>query len=259
MSRFALRAVLSAVASLASLVCLAPSAGATCRIEPFGDSITYGWSSAIGGYRAQLVASPPIVGGYLLPIQMVGAQNDVASFPNLTALNQQYHSSVPGWRIDQLWGAVETNYPVYPGFTPPGIVLVHAGTNDIIQGWDAGTAGVRLTELLTALGLKYPAAKIIVALIVPFGPYVNVGYGVQDGAELNARAAAYNAQIPGVVAGLNAVQPYGIPRYFTVDMSSSFPIEHLQIDGVHPDDVGYAAMATRWRGMISYVASWYGC
>ena len=262
MSRRTARRLATLVATLTFVLVftLAPAARAQCRIEPFGDSITYGWGSFYvpGGYRTDLVGSWPIINGAPHPIQMVGAQAELISAPNLVPLNQHYHSGFPGYTNQQLLGQAFLPYPVFsplPYSAPPGIVLVHAGTNDIRLGDDAFTAAWWLTQLLTQIGNKYPGAKIIVAKIIPFGPVV---LGSPTGGLLNLTVATYNAQIDGIVQGLNSLQPNRIPRYFVADMST-FPAAYLNSDGIHPTDLGYLEIANRWRNALQYVMTYYGC
>ncbi|WP_437568131.1 GDSL-type esterase/lipase family protein [Sorangium sp. So ce542] len=253
MLRSSVRSLFIALACLAAFALSSASARATCRIEPFGDSITQGVGSAVGGYRYALVTWPPLVGGSPLAIQMVGAQIDT-TFPGLVVANQHYHSGVPGWRNDQLAavaGALPA-YPVYPGGLPPNIVLVHAGTNDIHQGATASTAAFHLQQLLVALSTKYPAAKIIVAKIIPFGPQ-------PEHVVRNQVVVQYNSAIPGIVTNLNAFYPPSNPKFFIADMHAYFPTNHLWPDGIHPTDQGYYEMGVRWSMSIQAVADLAGC
>jgi acyl-CoA thioesterase I len=247
------RSLFIVLACLSAFALSSATARATCRIEPFGDSITQGVGSTVGGYRYALVTWPSLAGGSSLNIQMVGAQIDT-TFLGLVAANQHYHSGVPGWRNDQLAAvaAALPPYPVYPGYLPPNIVLVHAGTNDIHQGANASTAAFRLQQLLVALSTKYPAAKIIVAKIIPFGPQ-------PEHVVRNQVVAQYNGAIPGIVTNLNAFYPASNPKFSIVDMHTSFPTNQLWPDGIHPNDFGYYEMGVRWGTSIQAVAGLAGC
>ncbi|WP_437671874.1 GDSL-type esterase/lipase family protein [Sorangium sp. So ce131] len=253
MLRTSIRSLFIALACLAAFALSPASARATCRIEPFGDSITRGVGSAVGGYRYTLVEWPPLVGGSPLSIQMVGAQIDT-TFPGLVAENQHYHSAMSGWRNDQLAAAAASlpPYPVFPEYLPPNIVLVHAGTNDIHQGASASSAAYWLQQLLVALSVKYPTAKIVVAKIIPFGPQL-------EHVIRNQVVLQYNGAIPGIVNNLNAFYPQSNPKFFIADMHAGFPTNHLWSDGIHPNDYGYYEMGVRWSMSIQAIAGLAGC
>ncbi|WP_437631475.1 GDSL-type esterase/lipase family protein [Sorangium sp. So ce854] len=254
MLRSSVRSLFTALACLAAFALSSTSAqAATCRIEPFGDSITQGYGSFVGGYRYALVTWPPLVGGSPLSIQMVGAQVDT-TFPGLVAANQHHHSGVPGWRNDQLAtaAALQPPYFVHPGGQAPNIVLVHAGTNDIHQGASASTAAFRLQTLLVNLSTKYPSSKLIVAKIIPFGPQ-------PEHVARNQVVVQYNAAIPGIVTNLNAFYPPTNPKFFIADMHAYFPTNHLWPDGIHPTDNGYYEMGVRWSMSIEAIADLAGC
>jgi len=150
-----------------------------CNIQPFGDSITMGYG-AIDGYRGWLVAYPPAVGA---PIRMSGLSAENSS-PWLSSLGQQLHSGYPGFRVDQLTPWIQTNY------VGANVILVHAGTNDLLQGQGYLNAAYDLDIMIRWLIAFNPTARIIVAKIIPFaGAY----------AYLNGEVAAYNASIDGIV------------------------------------------------------------
>ena len=71
----------------------------------------------------------------------------------------------------------------------PRTVLLHPGTNDVTQNFDLPNAPARLSGLIDRIRAAAPAADVFVASIVP----------LTDPA-LEARARAFNATVPGIVA-----------------------------------------------------------
>jgi lysophospholipase L1-like esterase len=207
----------------------ASALGAECKIQPFGDSITAGVGS-FDGYRGPLVAAPPSVGA---PIRMTGLSADYSS-PWLWSIGQQMHSGYPGFRIDQLTPWISTNY------VGANVILVHAGTNDLIQGQGHLDAAYDLNVMVRWLITYNPTARILVAKIIPFGGAY---------AYLNGEVAAYNVWVDGIVSTLKSE---GYSRVRVVDMNTGFPWWTLA-DGIHPDGAGYAWMASRWSQALNAV------
>src|SRR5688572_28362272 len=95
---------------------------------------------------------------------------------------QQWNPGYPGYTLDQLWA-------VTPPIAPAHILLVHAGTNDLLQGQFA-TAASDLEVLVRSLLFHHPGARVLVAKIIPFA-------GAFEG--LNPQVAAFNASVDGLV------------------------------------------------------------
>jgi lysophospholipase L1-like esterase len=207
-----------------------------CRIQPFGDSLTAGvpplnslWNS---GYRDDLVIAPPAVGA---PIRFVGTQN-AYSTAGMFTLGQQYHSGYPGWTADALVSQIPSN------LVAPNVILLHAGTNDIVNFQGHLNAAYDLNVLVRSLLFYNPTARILVAKIIPLA-------GAYAAAGLNDEVVAFNVHVDALVAQLNLE---GWTKVHVVDMYTGFPTWTLA-DGIHPVDVGYAWMADRWREKLNVV------
>src|SRR4051812_28763457 len=129
-------------------------AATAVKIMPLGDSITDGFNVP-GGYRITL--KPKLdAGGYAT--DLVGTlSNGPAS------LTDREHQGLTGWRIDQL----DANIVTWLQQTTPDTVLLHAGTNDMIQGVDPANAPTRLGGLIDKITSTLPNAVVLVASIVP--------------------------------------------------------------------------------------------
>lgn len=232
-----------ALCAFLSTALVASASAAPCRIQAFGDSITAGVGSffAPGGYRAFLVAQPPNVGG----IQMVG-QHIVHSPQWMIDLGQAWNSSAPGYRTDQLVAFTNPGDPVTPVLPQlPDVILVHVGTNDIAQFQGGQNATVDLNVLLDSLLYWHyhvwnNPVTVLVAKIIPMR-------GAYDG--LNPQVNLYNSQIDAIAAA-RRFSGYDV---HVVDQHTGFDKVLDMADDLHPNDNGYAKMATRWRAMLELV------
>jgi lysophospholipase L1-like esterase len=204
-----------------------PMNGSPCKILPLGDSITHGAkSSNDAGYRSQLfkliVAANQKV-TFTGSLTNGPAQESGQPFPRM-------HEGHSGWTINQLSPLIPS-----PGLDgKPSIILLHIGTNDIGSRDPTGMA-TRLDALVDKLAQNAPDALIVVAQITT----ARTDNDIRD---------AYNAKIPGIVQSHAAKGRHII----SVDQNK-LPMSGLSPDGVHPNDQGYAYMASVWYAAIKNV------
>jgi lysophospholipase L1-like esterase len=193
------------------------------RVMPLGDSITDG-SQVPGGYRIGLWQRFG-TDGYR--VDFVGSQ-----FNGPASLGDHDHEGHPGWRIDQLDASVVGWLNTYQ----PHTVLLHIGTNDILQNYNVSTAPSRLSTLLDHVTATVPAAEVFVAQLIPLA---NAGQ--------ESQVQTFNAAIPGIVQSkVNAGR-----HVHLVDMHGALTPADL-IDGIHPTAAGYDKMAAVWyRALLS--------
>ena len=190
------------------------------RILPLGASITYGYE--YGSYRAPLWHLLT-ADGY--EIDFVGSQSDgPADLPD------RDHEGHPGWRIAQ----IEERAAGWVEEHDPDIVLLHVGTNDLIQGASAEEAASAMESLLGTLTAAAPDMTVIVSTLIPLH-------------EGDATWRQTNAAFAGLVAERAAAGD----RVLLADMSDGGPEAGAEIpDGVHPNGAGYAAMAQVWHPVV---------
>ena len=192
------------------------------KVMPLGDSITDGLTVP-GGYRIQLWNS--IVSNDYT-VDFVGSLSNGST--ELGDKNNEGHS---GWLISQ----IDAQITGWMTTHAPKIVTLQIGTNDVNTNTDIANAPARLSALIDKICAKLPmGGKVYVAKITP-----------EADPTFNARAVAYNNQIPGVVQSKVAA---GKPVYM-VDMYSAITTADLQ-DGVHPNAYGYAKMGLLWYNTI---------
>ncbi|HTN91461.1 MAG TPA: SGNH/GDSL hydrolase family protein [Sorangium sp.] len=193
-----------------------------CKVLPLGDSITFGLGFD-GGYRVELFHLAHQAGHEITftgTQQMNGpAMVDGAQFP-------RNHEGISGETIQQIANRVPT--PALRDM--PHIVLLHAGTNDMVSS--ANGADARLGALLDELIAEAPDALIVVSSIIPL-PFAA------------SSVNTFNAAIPGLVEERASAGAHII----FADQFAGFPTSELG-DQVHPNQAGYARMAGVWYEAI---------
>jgi lysophospholipase L1-like esterase len=193
-------------------------------VMPLGDSITEG-TQVPGGYRIGLWQRLTS-GGYR--IDFTGSQVNGPA-----ALGDHDHEGHPGWRIDQ----IDANITGWVQSQSPRTVLLHIGTNDVLQNYNLATAPARLSTLIDKITTAAPAADVFVATIIPL-----------SSAGQEAAGRTFNAAIPGIVQSkVNAGK-----HVHLVDMHSALTTADL-IDGIHPTAGGYDKMAATWYAALRAV------
>lgn len=185
---------------------------------PLGDSITAG-VTVKGGYRTGLWQLMSTAGRN---VEFVGSMS--AGPKELAERNHEGH---PGWEIAQLDQHVDAWLTRYR----PDVVLLHAGTNDVLRGDRLSRAPYRLGALLEHITRALPRAQVYVATIIPIARPA-----------LDARVRRYNDAISDVVA-MKAAQGQHV---HLVPMYSALTRKDLSADGIHPTGGGYSKMAARW-------------
>jgi lysophospholipase L1-like esterase len=216
-----------------------PATG-SCKIMPFGDSITQGYN-VNGGYRAPLFQLAHSAGH---DITFVGSASDYAvatvdgvPFPK----NHEGHGGYtiednPGHNTKGIAPFVATSMPAYT----PHVVTLMIGTNDINGNIDVSTAPARLGALLDSIHAANEDVLIVLAQMVPTG---------NDGT--NQAVRTYNEAMPALVSARTAMGHHLI----LVDMYGAFTKNAsyktaLMGDGLHPNQAGYELMAETWYSAL---------
>ncbi|MEV8504059.1 SGNH/GDSL hydrolase family protein [Actinoplanes sp. NPDC051475] len=186
-------------------------------IMPLGASITYGYGSSDGnGYRGVLHDRLTRDAG--MAVDFVGSQRS-------GSLADSDHEGHPGWRIDQIAACADGWMRAYR----PQIVVMHLGTNDMIQDFGTPTAPERLAALADRLAAT-GATVYVSSLVASADP------------DIDARIDAFNARLPALLAGHRGV--------VYVDQSRALGPGDLT-DKVHPGDAGYARIADIWYAALT--------
>ena len=207
------------------------------RIMPLGDSITYGYGSAscssaggCGGYRTSLYS---ILTSENIAFEFVGSQQNGPS-----SLPDKHHEGHQGWRIDQ----ISANINAWLTQSVPDVVLLHIGTNDIVQKYDLPNAGARLEHLINLILASVPNVYIFVAYVIPI-------QNSPDG--WDPLVQNYNSAIDSMLRRYQSQNK----KVFGANMYPSFNQNATSADyadSVHPADAGYTKMAEIWNGSMYF-------
>ena len=192
--------------------------GLDLRILPLGDSITAGYLSTSGtGYRPILLNT---LTSNKNTVQYVGSQG------NGTLKNEGRY----GYTLSELIDVVTA--PNASTHQRPNVVLLHAGTNDMIRPFEPETAYQRLSTLIDDVLHVATDAVVIVAQIIP-----------PADADSFANMVRYNSECA------NMINQKQVAGQKVLKAWMPLTTEDLQ-DGIHPTDKGYALMSQGWiRGL----------
>jgi lysophospholipase L1-like esterase len=206
----------------------------TRRILCLGDSITHGvgWIPSCG-YRDLLSNTLGSTGGFT-GLQFVGTLNTSnGSSDGVTcpANNQQmFHAGFDGATCNDLI----IDLPTVMAAAVPDVVLMHAGTNDLIAvvgGTETlADAMLHFTQLLTDVCNAAPNAVIFAATLVP-------------SPNLATPTPTFNANVVSQVAAQSAA---GFKVFECDQFSALNPATDFDAGGVHPNSLGYPKMAAAW-------------
>ncbi len=220
----AVAAVLTAVGLVGLVSPASAESTGGVKVMPLGDSITEG-TQVPGGYRIGLWQRLTS-GGYR--VDFVGSQ-----FNGPSTLGDHDHEGHPGWRIDQ----IDANIVGWLNSYQPHDVLLHIGTNDILQNFNVSAAPSRLSTLIDHITATVPGAEVFVAQIIPLA----------NPNQENA-VRTFNAAIPAIVQSKAAAGKH----VHLVDQHSALTAADLT-DGIHPTATGYDKMAGVWDNALRSV------
>lgn len=226
------------------------------KIWPLGDSITYGAAvpTVAGGYRHPLYTNL-VARGYDFRFVGSTAGNSTAL---LNSKVQNRHDGHSGYTIMDISGYSGTGSGIYdeistwmPTNTPPDLILLMIGINDINHDYDIDTAPDRLDLLMTRLFTLYPECRVLIASL-PDADQDNPYRGQNKPApivpatnDLAVSISDYNMAMAEMVADRQA-QGQSIAL---VDMHAGLTMADLS-DGLHPNAGGYRKIAEIWADAI---------
>ena len=194
------------------------------KIITIGDSITAGEhpvEPTPGAYRQSLKNN---FAADNLSVDFIGSQTNEG-----TNLDDAEHEGHPGWTIDELTelinGGLLTDYQ-------PDIVLLMAGTNDILRSDDASTVIAELDQLIDILQEELPDVPIFVSDLAPIDPAFK-------GEQRANIVAEVNAQLPELAEQQGSQVTY-------VNGGGSLGLDDLVDDGIHPSAAGYQVIGNAW-------------
>ncbi len=145
----------------------------------------------------------------------------------------QDHEGHSGWRADQILEQIDN----WARASQPDIVLVHLGTNDLLQGQTPQSTIEELRTLIQKLRAINPSVKMLLAQPIPCGD--------------RTRVQQLNSLIPNLARATTTQKS----PVMTVDQFSGFnPAKGEDTyDGCHPNESGEQKMANRWFAALTKV------
>lgn len=240
----------SALIAASSFSAIAAPNNHVVRIMPLGDSITAGLCD---GRLATCVSPVPstscndinnqavntIATGYRTYLKQaldhIGIWSDfVGSMSSSTGFSDPEHEGHGGWQISDLSTCVQQGWIAN---AQPDVVLIHAGTNDIIHGRTTSQLTTDMTSLINSVYSAKSDVVVIVAQMIPMTSY-------------KPAVSSFNNSIPAIVSQQQAL---GRKVYYVnmnraaagADPQSTLSDLDLH-DGLHPNQVGYELMAKAW-------------
>jgi lysophospholipase L1-like esterase len=191
------------------------------RVMPLGASSTVGkGSQETAGYRGPLQSLLARDGA---TVDMVGSQRDGPA-----AVADPDHEGYGGLTLEDMRRQVAG----WVRRADPDVVLLHAGTNDLLKGSSAEEAAGHLEDVLSEI-VSVSDAHVIVA-----GVWAPLSGDLRDRAEFN--------RLSGVVVAGFRERGHSM-RY--ADTSDLLDAEEVA-DGLHPNAAGYRQIAAMWERQI---------
>jgi lysophospholipase L1-like esterase len=198
------------------------------RIMPVGDSITEGFDGQ-ATYRYWLWHK---LTDAHYDVDFVGTQHGVFNGTPRFGDFDQDHQGEAGFRAD----IIADDIAGWASSQHPDIVLLHVGTNDVLQGQSTSSTIEDIGRIIENLRSVNPNVTVLVAKILPIG--------VED---FDTGVRALDEQIPGLVSAKDTEQS----RVLLVDQYSGVDVHADSYDGFHPNESGERKMADRWFDALS--------
>ncbi|KAI4141771.1 MAG: hypothetical protein LQ341_003437 [Variospora aurantia] len=196
--------------------------GIGLRILPLGASIMAGDGSSDGnGFRRYLEQ------------ELAGSKMQYVGSLRSGSMSNNYHEGHSGFGITEVADAAAALIDFRPN-----IILLHVGTNDLLQGSsDTHATSMRLGNLIDYLLARFPDATILLAQLV----------AARDPGH-NARITAYNSHMSSLVSSRAG-------KHIRLVGMTIITATQLAADGIHPNDAAYEIMASQWyKGIQNAVA-----
>jgi lysophospholipase L1-like esterase len=203
--------------------------GQAVRIMPVGDSITQGeyprdsYRRSLWKQLEQAQYNIDFVGTKTKNYSLESGFSEVAPF------NQDFdidHDGRGGWRAD----AVSDNIGNWASEQQPDVVLLHIGTNDLLQSQPVESTVSDIGQIIDTLRIINPNIAILVAQINPPDWYDQPNFE-----QLNER-------IPVLAAAKHQLNS----PVMVVDQTAGYDRKLDNYDGLHPNASGEQKLANQW-------------
>ncbi|MBC8108050.1 MAG: NPCBM/NEW2 domain-containing protein [Anaerolineae bacterium] len=195
------------------------------KIMPLGDSITQA-ENGHAAYRYWLWKNLQNNGS--TDVDFVGSVTGVNNGSPPASDYDQNHEGHWGWRADE----INANITGWANTHRPDIVLMHLGTNDLIQGQSVSSTITDLGSIIDKLRAANPNVTVIMAQIIPNN---------------SVSVTSLNSSISSLAGQKNTAQS----RVVTADQFSGFSATNDTYDGIHPNQAGEQKMSNKWYSTMT--------
>ena len=210
-----------------------PAAGV--KIMPLGDSITSG-TTAWASYRYWLYKDLVARHWTVNFVGSIHGQLHTGDAPPACCQDFDWdHEGHSGYRVDNIIPLL----PSWLALNRPDIVLLHLGTNDILQGRSVDSTAAGLGQVIDLLRAANPRVKILLAQIIP----------AKWNGKVYTDIPVLNALLPDLVA----IKTQKDSPVLLIDQYTGFDLAADCVDGVHPNPAGEQKLALHWRIGIEMV------
>ena len=199
---------------------------AATRIMPLGDSITEAFTGH-ASYRYWLWKN---LQQSNYDVDFIGGQSGVANGPPLFSDFDQDHEGHSGWRADQ----IRDSAVAWATANRPDVVLLHAGTNDLLQSQSVNSTSTEIGQIIDRLRTVNGNVTVLLARIIPAS---------------NINVQQLNNSIGNLATSKNTAQS----RVIAVDQYTGFSVSSDLYDGIHPNQSGEQKMSGKWYTALTGV------
>jgi len=242
--RFSLPAILGATLLASSMH--AEQSYAQSAIMPMGDSITQGTRGQCG-YRRILTQN--MLNNPSCNVRFVGPRSepDGTTDEEICVDTNTNHAGFSGRNSGEF---TDARISVWASQFNPDYYLVHIGSNDVFEGNSIDQIMANIDLVRFRIRERSPNAFMLLANVIPWETVsTSPIFGPFDNPEVDefAMTAALSSSIESYVRNL------GDPQVVLVDVRSGFNNSTMTVDGVHPNDLGEALIASRFQQALADV------
>ncbi len=187
------------------------------RIMLIGDGITSGTRAMPNGYRRSLYNMIKEGGHWF---DFVGTMNTHTSPQDFDS----DHEGHVNYRADQILAGLSK----WAGLYPPDVVVIHVGTNDLLQGQSVESTIQDIQLIIQTIRFHNPNVKIVLSHLIP-----------TTDSWVNGLINKLNAQLNGISWSQNT----GNSPIYVVSQHRNFRASQDTYDGIHPNAQGSEKMA----------------
>jgi lysophospholipase L1-like esterase len=242
-----IKKILALTVMMSTLLILPLYASKTVHIMPLGDSITEGGyylhskdteKNKFIAYRAMLWSK---LHDANYSVDFVGSKSGGKDYKdyNDTTFDMD-HEGHNGWKADEIDGIIDTSLTT----NPADVVLLHVGTNDLVQKYDIESTVTDITNILDKIKAHNTHTTVVVARIINRMTYN------QETTDFNV---ALNTMVQSRITNGDDIILVDMENGADINYSTDMVPDTPSLGGLHPNETGYTKMADLWLSALKTV------